>query len=329
MTGSHRIIIDTKHIKYDFTIRRNITVILGDSGSGKTTLVEYLRMYSDRGPASGITLQSDVPCVVFTSVAGLWKPLLNEIKHSIIFIDEGQPFIFTQDFAESVKNSDNYYVLITRRPIHNLPYSTKEIYGIRTVGKYSFPEKVYQEFYPIYETETEHSLSRNTIFVLEDSNAGYEFFQKAFPKIQCISAGGNAGISAKLHSINKNSASIVMADGAAFGAYIENILSMHPFRKELSIYLPESFEWIILRSGIIDKTVISEILEHPEDFIDSSVYFSWERYFTALLEKETGDDRILHYSKDHLPEYFLSARNIRKILEVFPDDIKQALSKTR
>ncbi len=165
MTGSHRVIIDTDHMKYDFTIRRNITVILGDSGSGKTTLVGYLQMYSNRGPASGVTLQSDVPCVVFTSVAGLWKPLLNEIKHSIIFIDEGQPFIFTQDFAEAVKNSDNYYVLITRRPIHNLPYSTKEIYGIRTVGRYSFPEKVYQEFYPIYETEIENSPSHNTILL--------------------------------------------------------------------------------------------------------------------------------------------------------------------
>lgn len=151
MKGSHNIVVETERMKYEFTIRRNITIILGDSATGKTTLVEFLNMYARRGAGSGVRVESDVPCVVFTAMPGLWQTSLAAINQSIVFIDEGQPFIFSKEFAEAARVSDNYYVLITRRPLYEIPYSTKEIYGIRTTGKYHFPEKVYQEFYPIYE----------------------------------------------------------------------------------------------------------------------------------------------------------------------------------
>lgn len=40
MRGSHRIIVESKKVKYDFTIKRNITILTGDSGSGKTVLID-------------------------------------------------------------------------------------------------------------------------------------------------------------------------------------------------------------------------------------------------------------------------------------------------
>ena len=45
MKGKHRIIVSTKRLKYDFEIRRNLTVIRGDSATGKTTLVDMIREY--------------------------------------------------------------------------------------------------------------------------------------------------------------------------------------------------------------------------------------------------------------------------------------------
>ncbi|CDC08984.1 putative uncharacterized protein [Lachnospiraceae bacterium CAG:364] len=39
MRGKHRVIVSTKRLKYDFEIRRNLTIIRGDSATGKTTLV--------------------------------------------------------------------------------------------------------------------------------------------------------------------------------------------------------------------------------------------------------------------------------------------------
>ena len=88
--------------------------------------------------------------VVFSGDERLWKSFFEETRGSIIFIDEDYEFVFSTDFAERIRESDNYYVIISRRPLYNLPYSVQEIYGIRTSGKYHFPEKVYQEFYPIH-----------------------------------------------------------------------------------------------------------------------------------------------------------------------------------
>ena len=62
-------------------------------------------------------------------------------------IDECNRFIKSEDFAVRVKESDNYFVIVTRDDLPNLPYSVKEIYGIRESGKYAGLKQVYNEFY--------------------------------------------------------------------------------------------------------------------------------------------------------------------------------------
>lgn len=49
MRGSHRIIVQNKRLRYDFEVKRNITVIRGDSATGKTALVDMIREYSENG----------------------------------------------------------------------------------------------------------------------------------------------------------------------------------------------------------------------------------------------------------------------------------------
>ena len=73
-----------------------------------------------------------------------------EMKNSIIFIDEGNKFVSSVEFAEEVKKSDNYFVIITRETLETLPYSVDEIYGIRNSGKYGTLKNVYNEMYKIY-----------------------------------------------------------------------------------------------------------------------------------------------------------------------------------
>ena len=102
MKGKHHIVIETRRLKYEFDIKRNITVIQGDSATGKTTLVSLLREYGIRGEASGIAVSSDVRCEVYSGAADVWKQYFEGIHESIIFIDEGYEFIFSDDFAESV-----------------------------------------------------------------------------------------------------------------------------------------------------------------------------------------------------------------------------------
>lgn len=53
----------------------------------------------------------------------------------VIFIEENNHFIFGTEFAKFVKESGNYFVLISRSPLKTLPYSIHEIYEIVTEGK--------------------------------------------------------------------------------------------------------------------------------------------------------------------------------------------------
>lgn len=73
------------------------------------------------------------------------------LKHEeIIFIDENNGFLPTDEFAKAVQESDNYYVIVTREGLPNLAYSVEEIYGIRESGKYGTLKQTYNELYHIY-----------------------------------------------------------------------------------------------------------------------------------------------------------------------------------
>ena len=48
MKGRYRIVVKNSSVRYDFEIRRNITIIKGDSATGKTTLVDMIREYYER-----------------------------------------------------------------------------------------------------------------------------------------------------------------------------------------------------------------------------------------------------------------------------------------
>ena len=58
MKGSYEISVQNNKVKYQFTIRRNITVIQGNSATGKTTLVDLIREYQMNPIDSGISLSS-------------------------------------------------------------------------------------------------------------------------------------------------------------------------------------------------------------------------------------------------------------------------------
>lgn len=148
MKGSYQIIIQNRRIRYEFTIRRNITIIRGDSATGKTQMIEMLASYNLRPDESGIDIQSSVPCIVLTQER--WETNLSAINNSIVFIDEGNRFTSSREFADSVRSSENYYVIVTRNALPALPYSTNEIYGIRESEKGRGLKKIYNEFYPLY-----------------------------------------------------------------------------------------------------------------------------------------------------------------------------------
>lgn len=279
MKGKHKIVVKNNRLHYEFEIKRNITIIKGDSATGKTTLINMIRQFANLGNASGIEIECDAPCTVLEG--NLWQMLLKNLSGNIIFIDEENQFIRQQEFAELVKASDNYFVIITRENLYNLPYS------------------------------------------VEDTNSGYEYF-KAISKeknIVCESAGGKTKIFAMLEQLKAETESIcVIADGAAIGPEMDALYKMSLEKGNIKLYLPESFEWIILSSELLEDKEIKDIMDKPENYIESQEYFSWERFFTKLLVDKTAGT-YLKYQKGKLNPTYLHEKNKNKILNNIKNSI--------
>lgn len=314
MKGSYRIIVSNARLRYDFTIRRNITIVKGNSATGKTTLVEMIREFYESGVQSGIDLDCQCPC---RALGGKdWSVLLAVMHNCIVFIDENNEFLPTNEFAEAVRKSDNYYVIVTREGLPNLPYSVQEIYGIRESGKYASLKQTYNEFYHIYGRENYTKPVKPEVVIVEDTNSGYEFFEKLPGKgnYRVSAAGGKSKIFEKILSEAGHQV-LVIADGAAFGADADRIIKLAWSMKGIALYLPESFEWLILKSGVIRGQELNRILEHTEDYVESGQYDSWERFYTSLLRQMTKDS-YLAYSKRKLNQAYLQEKTAARILEV-------------
>lgn len=315
MKGKHRIIVQNKRIRYDFEIKRNITVIRGNSATGKTVLVDMIREYYENGTASAVDLQCDKECTVLEGRT--WTGQLSMMKDSIVFIDEGNEFVMSDEFATAIQNTDNYYVIVTREGIPSLPYSVGEIYGIRNSGKYGTLKRIYNEFYHLYQmSDYIQPVCPNKV-ITEDSNSGFQFFDGVCKKTEqmiCISAQGKSNIFALANKyINEDV--LIIADGAAFGSEMEKMVRLVQENKKIKLYLPESFEWLILSSGLIEDNSVMDIISHPERLIESREYFSWEWYFTEQLIQLTQGS-YLKYAKRQLNPVYLQEKIMYKVLAV-------------
>ena len=95
----------------------------------------------------------------------------------------------------------------------------------------------------------------------------------------------------------------MIADGAAFGSEMDRVQKLISDRKNMALYLPESFEWLILSSGILKKSTVMAVLHTPYDYVESEKYFSWERFFTAILINETKDTYLAYLKRKLNPVY--------------------------
>ena len=315
MRGSFEVNVSRRRgTKYRFTIRRNITIVRGDSGTGKTTLYEMIADHTRLGEQSGVTVQCECPCVALTDSD--WKSQLSAFENSIVFIDEGLRDLLSHDFAKAIEGSSNYYVIITRADLPALPYSVNEIYRIKTSGKFHSLVPLYVDRggyrYSLYKALPKRDFD---VLLTEDSRSGYQFFERRFKEsgIDCEAAGSNANV---LNWLDRHAeeAIFVIADGAAFGAYADRVFKIQGLRRDsVVICLPESFEWLLLKAGIVKSNAVEEALSNPSQAIESSEYVSWERFFTDLIKKETAETPFA-YKKSELGEAYSVEKNAAKVM---------------
>lgn len=311
--------IKNKNIRYNIELSRNFTILKGESSTGKSFLVEsILEMQSNR--SIGISCEAQV--IVCNSVNNIY--LYKQLKKAIIVIDENVLNGCTQAEYDEMMNSGLYYLLITRKSLP-LPYSVFSIYEIHSKGKNEYTRNGYIENELInYYQKEKVQFTNNNITVVEDLKAGNEFFasknQMVYPKKGLghpLNKGGNGNVENILQYLknnNINSRIDIIVDSSCFGKYIENLIASTK-EMDCKIYLPESFEWLLLKA--MNDRGINKILESVQDYCDSKKYVSWERFFTKTL-KDFCNKNNLKYSKTHLNKYFL--RYYKDVLKIISEE---------
>lgn len=321
MKGKHHIEVKNRNVSYKFDLSRNITIIKGDSGTGKTTLYGLISDYARLGTASGVNLSCDKPCVALQNNA-LWREQLMLTKDSIVFIDEGARYLSSKEFAKTIKRTDNYYVIFNRETLRELPYSVNEIYKIKTSGKYHTLTPLYPHGGDnhIYSSKKKIGMEECDALLTEDSKSGFQFYSRYLTgtKIECLSSGSNSAIFGKIKEFseskfNNGKRLFVIADGAAFGAEIDRVMKLS-HSVDFILCLPESFEWLILRSGLIQFQELEAILANPAEYVESAEYFSWENYFENCLIANTANTQFA-YTKKKINPVFLIPQNAERIME--------------
>lgn len=324
MKGSYWFRAKSKKVLFEFSIRRNITVIKGDSATGKTTLLRILYEYLRMGKQSGYAVSTNVSYYVYIrdEVGRDWKDALYPLKNTVVFIEENNEFVFTKEFASFVKKSGNYFVFVTRAPLKMLPYSIHEIYEIITDEKRTDIKESYHEFREIYSNYPIIENNKIQNIVTEDSNSGYQFWTHAFKNSHVTSSNGNGNLIKQVEELGPGDA-LVIADGAAFGSLMESCMSSFQVQtdRRISLWLPESFEYLILTSGVLKSEKITQILENISEYVECEKYESWESFFTELLVTLTAG-RVEKYSKNVLNAYYLQDWIVDKIKGQLPIEVK-------
>lgn len=315
MNGKYLFDVAYAGVQYSFELERNLTILKGDSATGKSFLLRSFTEYVDtngeicdvkikRYIKDSYVLVKDVEIHVMTR--GVWRLRDSIPSNSIIFIDENNKFVKTNEFSEYVKESGNYFVIISREDVIDpagsaLPISYKSVLSFKNDNKYP----VVNHTYNLYENTVGDLNTKPDVIITEDSGFGFKLLQKYYYKygIDVITSKGNSNL---LEHIRMNSGKkmFVLGDGAAIAAYI---VELHDFimfnRDSIKLFLPECFEWLLLTSGIYEKITpfyggvhLNTILNSTYDYIDYLKYISWEKFYAALLTEITRKT-YLQYDK--------------------------------
>lgn len=319
MVGKYHIEISSKRNKYIFDVKRKYTFILGDSGTGKTKLGVLLKRSRQAG-GNRIQVNCSVPVILIENVEMMEKLYKDEIDTKAIYVIDEDVIdsLVSKDlgksFAKNTEHMSAYFVLLTRNKLGVLPYSPLEIYEFesRNVGNCCIREAV-----NVYYWKDSLPISAETAIV-EDSKVGYYFFKDTL-NCNVESAYGNGNLQNELSKkISEGYKDIVViGDGAAIGCSIRKLMDIVQTNVGVRVYLffPESFEYLVLKADLFSKDVSRELAE-TYNYAETSKFFSWERYYTHLLN--TISISRGGYSKDskELPKYLRSKVCIDKIYNV-------------
>ena len=84
-----------------------------------------------------------------------------------------------------IQNKRDILIIMTRESLAGIPYGYREIYRIKTSGKYHSLENIYPEYHEFHECN---------YIITEDEDAGLEFYQHFYGE-KVISSHGYSNLS--------------------------------------------------------------------------------------------------------------------------------------
>lgn len=327
MVGRYDIEIRYRRLVYKLNIKRNINVICGNSATGKTNMIELIRLQNVQGRDSGVEIRCDKPCVVLEGRLKAIQATIAINPGSIFFMDEsGTALMKTPEFADIIRDTDGYFVLVTREKLSNLPYSIHAIYVLLHETRYNeYKQKI--DVNILSDKHTTRKISEEIIpdiLLTEDRRSGFQFFEKFLEdkRCSCVPAGGKSNVPVFIRSRKDTKETIlVMVDGAAFGAESDDTMLAIKSKRDCNVIVlvSESFEYLLLKAGIV-PCQNERVLTFTEEFAESTKYLSWERFFTAYVQQCCGDINKV-YTKSKISDWCIADNNIKKMQEVLPQNI--------
>lgn len=315
MVGKYEVILKSPKVEYSITLKRKFTVIRGDSGSGKTKFAKLVDSAKDID--NNIKIISDLDIIFVRDERTL--ELNIKLNEKVIYIldEDICKRLDNVYFANLVEKAEGYFILITRKPFANIPYSALEIYNF--VHRNSIGSKTYYTSVPAYEWYDDFSIDAENIIV-EDKKAGFYFYKNTCTG-DVYTAGGNGNICNLARSLVESGKDniFIIADGSAFGSQIGkccNLLKNNYSDKTIRLFIPESFEYLVLKSGIL--RVDKDLLDNTYNYAETTKYFSWERYYTELIQKVSSKYNLT-YDKSTLPKYLVTPKAVKKMYSVIKE----------
>ena len=250
--------ITSKRYDCDITLRERVTVIVGDSGVGKTCFAKALL---NRGQVYTISLSApEYDCCILTPET--WESVLKvdilDCKKRIYVIDDAD-YMFTEAFAKLyVQIKQCYFIFITRLEVSKevyrwsmLPFSGKEVYEFRAVGRHHYLRPYYN-----YVKLTESTgLSTNTVDVClcEDKKSGYEFAQRLFKCTDSAESKDKLLMYLYNHVYELKGKNVFLwIDFSAIGFIMEECIAFAAYNGFKILYCSEihSFEYVLLVSNL-------------------------------------------------------------------------------
>ncbi len=322
MKGKFFIKVYNKRVSFEIEVKRSVTIIRGNSATGKSTFINMLDAGLTKNE-SGVKLQSDfdINRIRVISDERMLDDLLRLNDRDMLFVaDEGINLAKHKMFIKYLQESGSYLIYVTRKNQTGfLQFAVSEIYIFKNEKRENYTAvKMYQKYFD------DHERVLPDIIITEDTNSGHDIIEHIV-NIPVISSGGKDNVANTIVSaMDKGMGQVyVSVDCAAFGNCMEKVTKLGAH-----VNLSESMEYLMLNSYVFRRFITDELTD-TYNYAESSVYYTWEQYYTGLLQKLCGNFTDCSYGKelwDHLNDTFKTDRFLKDISNQL-DDLDSSVKK--